>query len=222
MLSIIIFIVVLVGIGLKGVIMNVRTRPRTSIGVTKTQLTIGFKTKSKFASTNGSALLEALYMVVLNNGETYKEYGYSNGNPLLDSKVMFEGASLNAKCKVLYRNGYFVDQQNYEELDIEKVDDAKLLDYNFFYPENEFSTYETHKNKKDQFVMTRRNRKGQIKERRVVDYDGRTSVRHDSKEYERRVIMERKDIKTLDDEDLISLHEEYVKELKKRKLLKQK
>lgn len=116
-----------------------RTRRRTSVGETSPTPKFGFRTK---AILNEEGFYEGKFLIVTNEGRQLTEIGRSkNGVPAVDWKTLREDARLNAVSKVLYREGYFVDKSNYENLDLDKIDKAEVIDYNFYYLENQFMTF---------------------------------------------------------------------------------
>ena len=99
----------------------------------------GFKTKSVI---NERGFFAGQFLVVLKNGNRQTIEGRSKERMVSRNyKTMIEEARLHAVSQVLYKNGYYVEASNYEELDIDKVSRVELIDYNFYYTENQFQTY---------------------------------------------------------------------------------
>lgn len=124
---------------------------------------VGFRSKSIL---DRRGFIEAKFEISTSNA-TGQEIGRSYERNVKDNhKLMLEDARLNAVSKFLYKEGYFVEKSNYEELDIDKVKSVKLLDYNFYYTENEFQSYSnvkrTYKKKGQVSYIVQRDRRGRF------------------------------------------------------------
>lgn len=99
----------------------------------------GFRSK---AILDRRGFFSGMFIVTSTNGSTGKVEGRSKERNVKDnSKQMLEDARLHAVSQFLYKNGYYVEASNYEELDIDKIKSVKLSSYNFYYTENEFQSY---------------------------------------------------------------------------------
>lgn len=152
-----------------------RTKPRTTLSETRSRVRVGFRTQTEFPA---EAFLEARYRITLTNGESGTEYGYTTNVPSQYSKQMFEDARLHAVSKFLYRRGYFVDKSNYQELDMERVKDVKLLSYSYYYTENQFQSFSTF-TQRGRRVMVERDSKGRFIKRKTGARVGKSVVEED-------------------------------------------
>lgn len=157
--------------------MKHRTKPRITIQERRSSVRVGYRTQAVYPA---DAFLEARYHIQLTNGDNGTEYGYTSGVPADTKKQMFEDSRLHAVSKFLYRQGYFIDKSNYQELDMERVSDVTLLSYNFYYVENQFQTFDSFK-RGGKIVMVERDAKGRIRGSKTGVKPGKSVIEEDIK-----------------------------------------
>ena len=144
-----------------------RTRRRTSIGESKGNTPIGFRSKARLRA---EGYMRGRWEFITNEGRKVIETGFSKVGVVASNwRVLTEDTRLNAMSKVLYREGYFVDRENYERLDQDKIKRARLLDYNFYYTQNQFMNFSRFRNRRNQVVVVERDSRGRFASRKIED-----------------------------------------------------
>lgn len=136
--------------------MVLKTKPRTSIRAREFKDRIGFKSKQRLRA---EGFLQAEWKFEMKSGLVRKEVGFSTGGiPANDWRVMIEDSRLNAISVLLYRQGYFVSRENYEDLDEDIIRSSTLLTYDFYYTQNQFMKYSKYKSRGNEFIAERNSR----------------------------------------------------------------
>ena len=103
--------------------------------------------------------------ILLTSGKVGTEVGRSKvGVVSSNINVLLEDARLNAVSSFLYKNGYSVTKENYESLDMDKVQSAELVDYDIYYTQNQFNSFDSFNTKHGRYIV-RRDSKGRIRNR---------------------------------------------------------
>jgi hypothetical protein len=150
-----------------------KSTPRRSIKEYKKDNIVGFPTKT---SLRARGFIEVKFIITTKNKKVFQEFGYSRAAIVKGSEEdLIEDARLNAVSKVMYREGYFVGRENYEDLDQEQVTSVKMIDYQIYYIENkEFNSFSTYK-RKDKTYVVERDSRGRFKTTSKKD-DGKQTI----------------------------------------------
>lgn len=121
--------------------MYTRSKPRTSVPMTTFQDVTSFRSKA-ILQQNG--YLVAKYRVRTDKGVLIEIGRAKTGIVAENSKAMFLSAELDAQIKVLYRQGFNIDKENYQFVESEHVVQSDLLEYDFYYLRDNNLKYENY------------------------------------------------------------------------------
>lgn len=141
---------------------NQRTRERVSIKEKRKGEIFGFQSKTPL---NAEGFMEGRYLILTKDGKQYEEFGYSRAGIIIkgNEDTIDEDARLNAISKVMYRKGYFVGRENYENLDQEKIESVEMIDYLYYYTEGENANKFSRYNRDGREFVAERDKRGRFK-----------------------------------------------------------